>query len=321
MNGVYLRGLDPRRLRRRLRAYLADRHSPLAAQAEPGARGAAGAGEDRDALGEFEDFAGFLFGPVGLRAGRRGSAWPARGARRRCSDGAARRSRGSTAGSRRGGRRGPARRGGDAGAEAAGGVRPVRVALTGRTVSPGLFESSSSSAARRRWSASGARRHTWTAGRWVLRRGSAGGSAIGGWAVGGSAGLRCWIDVGGGSIGGVVVGRFAATSAADGGRCGAPLPVAQNASLVPRCARRATPPSDMETASDSTILLCCSGSRSPALFCFMSSHQSPYAPSSLRGRARSRFHNWLRESSRTVVVLEERSWAGGALILKHPAAS
>ena len=63
MNGVYLRGLTPDDYAARLRAYLADRGSPIAfrdelADAVPLVQ------EKIGALGEFEEFAGFLFHPV-----------------------------------------------------------------------------------------------------------------------------------------------------------------------------------------------------------------------------------------------------------------
>ncbi len=44
----------------------------------------------------------------------------------------------------------------------------------------------------------------------------------------------------------------------------------------------------------STVLLCCCGSRSPAAVASRTGVASPYAPSSLRGRARSQFHDWRR---------------------------
>ena len=100
--------------------------------------------------------------------------------------------------------------------------------------------------------------------------------------------LRCGSVGAGGSYGGVVVARSAAT------------PTASAASAARRsvghgahCARsRAVPPPDKHRLR-STVLLCCSGSRSPAAVAPLLV-TSPYAPSSLRGRARSRFHNWIR---------------------------
>jgi glutamyl-tRNA synthetase len=63
MNGVYLRGLQPDDYAARLRGYLADRGSPIASRAElPAAVPLVQ--EKIGALGEFEDFAGFLFHPV-----------------------------------------------------------------------------------------------------------------------------------------------------------------------------------------------------------------------------------------------------------------
>jgi glutamyl-tRNA synthetase len=63
MNGLYLRGLSAGEYATRLRAYLDDRHSPLA-HAEGLEAAAPLVQEKIGALGEFEDFAGFLFHPV-----------------------------------------------------------------------------------------------------------------------------------------------------------------------------------------------------------------------------------------------------------------
>jgi glutamyl-tRNA synthetase len=63
MNGVYLRGLQVDDYAARLRAYLADRGSPIAFRDElPAAVPLVQ--EKIAALGEFEEFAGFLFHPV-----------------------------------------------------------------------------------------------------------------------------------------------------------------------------------------------------------------------------------------------------------------
>jgi glutamyl-tRNA synthetase len=139
MNGVHLRRLDPDDYERRLRAYLRERGSPLAdrdglEEAVPLVR------EKIGTLAEFEGFAGFLFTPVvydevawSRVAGMAGSgalltamadaltasgAWDAASVEaclRRVAD--------------------------DAGLKPRDAFLPPRVAVTGRTVSPGLFES------------------------------------------------------------------------------------------------------------------------------------------------------------------------------------
>jgi glutamyl-tRNA synthetase len=63
MNGVYLRALQPDDYAARLRTYLADRGSPIACREEL-AEAVPLVQEKIGALGEFEEFAGFLFHPV-----------------------------------------------------------------------------------------------------------------------------------------------------------------------------------------------------------------------------------------------------------------
>jgi glutamyl-tRNA synthetase len=138
MNGVYLRGLDTAEYGRRLRAYLTERGSPLAVCEDLEA--AAPLVQDKiGALGEFEDFAGFLFRPAVYDP----AAWERLVATPRAAEIL------------------------DAAIEALDGLEPfgtaevdaalrgvgerlglkprvaflpIRVALSGRTVSPGLFE-------------------------------------------------------------------------------------------------------------------------------------------------------------------------------------
>ena len=140
MNGVYLRDLDAAEYGRRLRSYLAERHSPLA-----GVEGLEDAvplvQEKIGALGEFEDFAGFLFRPVVYEP----EAWQRLAGVAEAAavlDGAAAALEAID---------------GDLTAEAVDAAlrgvveglglkprtafTPLRVAITGRTVSPGLFES------------------------------------------------------------------------------------------------------------------------------------------------------------------------------------
>ena len=140
MNGVYLRDLDPADYGRRLRAYLAERHSPLA-EVEGLEDAVPLVQEKIGALGEFEDFAGFLFRPVVYEP----EAWQRLAAvaeARAVLDGAAAALEAID---------------GDLTTEAVDAAlrgvveglglkprtafTPLRVAITGRTVSPGLFES------------------------------------------------------------------------------------------------------------------------------------------------------------------------------------
>ena len=95
MNGVTCATSIQAEYGRRLRAFLAERHSPLADV--EGLEDAAPLVQEKiGALGEFEEFAGFLFHPV-VYEPRRGSGWPAWPRRERCWTARRPRSRRSTA--------------------------------------------------------------------------------------------------------------------------------------------------------------------------------------------------------------------------------
>jgi glutamyl-tRNA synthetase len=140
MNGVYLRGLDPGEYGDRLRAYLQERGSPLAEC--QGLEAAAPLVQEKiGALGEFEDFAGFLFRPVVYEpeAWKRLAAIPEAAALLGAAaealeaiDGAFGNEPVEAA------LRGVVER---LGLKPRVAFTPLRVAITGRTVSPGLFES------------------------------------------------------------------------------------------------------------------------------------------------------------------------------------
>jgi glutamyl-tRNA synthetase len=140
MNGVYLRGLDPAEYGARLRRFLADRHSPLAAtegleQAVPLVQ------EKIGALGEFEDFAGFLYHPIvyEAEAWKKLAAVPEAAAVLAGSVDALAAIDGDFASEAiEAALRGVIER---LGLKPRTAFTPLRVALTGRTVSPGLFES------------------------------------------------------------------------------------------------------------------------------------------------------------------------------------
>jgi glutamyl/glutaminyl-tRNA synthetase len=140
MNGVYLRGLDAGEYGNRLRAYLQERGSPLAEC--QGLEAAAPLVQEKiGALGEFEDFAGFLFRPVVYEpdAWKRLAAVPEAAAVLAGAAEALEAIDGDLTS--------------DAveaslrtlvehlGLKPRTAFTPLRVAITGRTVSPGLFES------------------------------------------------------------------------------------------------------------------------------------------------------------------------------------
>ena len=141
LNGEHLRALPPAEFAASLQRYLEGAGSPLAKQPERVAEVAPIVQEKLRTLGQFEGFAGFLFGPVEVDP----DAW----ARVEADAGRA-------AVARRGPRR-ARRRSPPWGAEAIHAAlaaacekegmkprvlyTPVRVALTGKTVAPGLYES------------------------------------------------------------------------------------------------------------------------------------------------------------------------------------
>ena len=141
LNGEHLRALPPAEFAASLQRYLEVSGSALAEQPERVAEVAPIVQEKLRTLGQFEGFAGFLFGPVEARPRRMGAG---RGRRRP-----------PRVRSPRPARRSPASRRWEAEAIHAAlaaacekeGVKPrvlympVRVALTGRTVAPGLYES------------------------------------------------------------------------------------------------------------------------------------------------------------------------------------
>ena len=100
--------------------------------------------------------------------------------------------------------------------------------------------------------------------------------------------------------------RSLAPTTTPGAASAARAPCGQGASLLRRCAQ-VLPLSGRGTASDSTILLCCSGSRSPAAVAPLQRSwapdrgprrvapvDKPSAPSSLRAGLAHIFHNWRR---------------------------
>jgi glutamyl-tRNA synthetase len=139
MNGVHLRALPTASYAERLRAFLADAGSPLATRSELAAAVPL-VQEKIGALGEFEEFAGFLFHPVVYadEAWRRVGETPgAADALDAVVDALRSVEPFDAAGVETALRTVPER----IGQKARAAFLPPRVALTGRTVSPGLFES------------------------------------------------------------------------------------------------------------------------------------------------------------------------------------
>jgi glutamyl-tRNA synthetase len=139
MNGVYLRGLTPDDYAARLRAYLADRGSPIAfrdelADAVPLVQ------EKIGALGEFEEFAGFLFHPVVYDddAWQKVAVLPEAPAIQRATAQALETAPGTGVADVELALRGVADQ---LDLKPRVAFLPPRVAISGRTVSPGLFES------------------------------------------------------------------------------------------------------------------------------------------------------------------------------------
>jgi glutamyl-tRNA synthetase len=139
MNGVHLRGLAPDAYATRLRAHLAESGSPLAAR--DGLDGAVPLVQEKiGALGEFEAFAGFLFRPAVYEE----AAWERLAATPRAAEilgGAVTRLEALErfdAEEVEAALRGLLE---ELGLKPRTALTPVRVALSGRTVAPGLFES------------------------------------------------------------------------------------------------------------------------------------------------------------------------------------
>ena len=140
LNGEHLRALPPAEFTAALQRYLEVSGSALAEQPERVAEVAPIVQEKLRTLGQFEGFAGFLFGPAApdpaAWARVEADAAAARFARRRARGARRRRDVG-----RRGDPRCARRRVREGGHEAARALHAVRVALTGKTVAPGLYES------------------------------------------------------------------------------------------------------------------------------------------------------------------------------------
>ena len=140
LNGEHLRALPPEEFTAILQGYLTDRGSPLAARPERIAEVAPIVQEKLRTLGQFEGFAGFLFGPAEIDP----DAWA-----RVEADSAAARSLAAARAALAGvgeWRAEPIQAALAAACEREGLkprvlYMPVRVAITGRTVAPGLYES------------------------------------------------------------------------------------------------------------------------------------------------------------------------------------
>ena len=139
LNGEHLRALPAAEFAASLQRYLEGAGSALAKQPERVAEVAPIVQEKLRTLGQFEGFAGFLFGPVEVDP----DAW-ARVEGDAAAPSRSPRPRGARRRRRLGGRRDPCgagRRVREEGVKPRVLYTPVRVALTGKTVAPGLYES------------------------------------------------------------------------------------------------------------------------------------------------------------------------------------
>ena len=142
LNGEHLRALSAEAFADAMLEHLEWRGSPLAAQPERVAQAAPLVQEKMRVLDQFERLCGFLFGPVERRRRRMGEGR----ARRPSAARSLRRCPIAAGGGRRLARRDRSRRALRAACEREGLkprvlFMPVRVAITGSTVSPGLYES------------------------------------------------------------------------------------------------------------------------------------------------------------------------------------
>ncbi len=140
MNGVYLRALPTFDLAERLIAYLRERGSPLADQPARVAEVTPLAQEKIATLAEFEPLCSFLFGPIEIDA----EAWDASGgarARGRDPGGGAGGARDLRVDGRETSRRPCAPSASNSSSSPASSSASIRVAVTGSSISPGLFES------------------------------------------------------------------------------------------------------------------------------------------------------------------------------------
>ena len=139
MNGVHLRGLSLDAYERRLREALAEAHSPLAER--PGLAAAVPLVQEKIAtLGEFESFAGFLFTPAVYEE----AAWEKLVATPRAAeilDGAVTRLEGLDGFAVEDVEAALRSLLDDLGLKPRTAFTPIRVAVAGRTIAPGLFES------------------------------------------------------------------------------------------------------------------------------------------------------------------------------------